>query len=321
MSAVATPATSTSRPTVTGDPGLSMAGRVRRSLSKRSASAVAMLIAIMWTVPTFGLLVSSIRSETNIKTDGWWNWFAHPEFTLANYKEVLFGGDVSLSTFFINSLVITIPSVLFPLAFGALGAYALSWMEWKGRDWVFILIFALQIVPLQMALVPLLRLFSKGLEIGGAQIIPALQLVGPQKFATVWFAHTCFGLPLCIFLFHNFMSELPRELIEAARVDGADHARIFRSVALPLIVPALASFGIFQFLWVWNDLLVALIFAGGGPVTAPLTVKLADMVGSKGQEWQLLTSGAFVAIGVPILVFLALQRYFVRGLLAGGLKG
>jgi alpha-glucoside transport system permease protein len=321
MSIIATPTTSNPPAAVVGGGGLSLARRVRRGLTNRTASAVALVIAIVWTIPTFGLLVSSVRSESNIKTDGWWNWFAHPEFTLQNYKEVLFGGDVTLSTFFINSLVITIPAVLFPLAFGALAAYALSWMEWKGRDWIFILIFALQIVPIQMALVPLLRLFSKGLEIGGTQLIPALQLVGAQKFATVWFAHTCFGLPLCIFLFHNFMSELPRELIEAARVDGADHARIFRSVALPLIVPALASFGIFQFLWVWNDLLVALIFAGGGPQTAPLTVKLADMVGSKGEEWQLLTSGAFVAIGVPIIVFLSLQRYFVRGLLAGGLKG
>jgi len=321
MSTIATPTTTTPPALVVHGNQLSLAGRVRRTLTSRVASVVALIIAILWTVPTFGLLVSSIRSESNIKTDGWWNWFTHPEFTLANYKEVLFGGDVTLSNFFINSLVITVPSVLFPLALGALAAYALSWMEWKGRDWVFVFIFALQIVPLQMALVPLLRLFSKGLVIGGAQIIPALQLVGAQKFATVWIAHTCFGLPLCIFLFHNFMSELPRELIEAARVDGADHARIFRSVALPLIVPALASFGIFQFLWVWNDLLVALIFAGGTPEVAPLTVKLADMVGSRGQEWQLLTSGAFVAIAVPLVVFLSLQRYFVRGLLAGGLKG
>jgi alpha-glucoside transport system permease protein len=321
MSTIATPTTTTPPAIVVHGNNLSLAGRVRKTLTSRVASVFALIIAILWTIPTFGLLVSSIRSETNIKTDGWWNWFTNPEFTLANYNEVLFGGDVTLSNFFINSLVITVPSVLFPLALGALAAYALSWMEWKGRDWVFVFIFALQIVPLQMALVPLLRLFSKGLEIGGTQIIPALQLVGAQKFATVWIAHTCFGLPLCIFLFHNFMSELPRELIEAARVDGADHARIFRSVALPLIVPALASFGIFQFLWVWNDLLVALIFAGGTPEVAPLTVKLADMVGSRGQEWQLLTSGAFVAIAVPLIVFLSLQRYFVRGLLAGGLKG
>jgi alpha-glucoside transport system permease protein len=320
MSAVAT-STVPGTADAAGQNHLSLAGWVRQNLSNRTASVIALLIAVLWTVPTFGMLVSSIRSAPSIKGNGWWNWFLHPEFTLENYREVLFGGDVSLSTFFINSLVITVPSVLFPLAFGALAAYALSWMEWKGRDWVFVFVFALQIVPLQMALVPLLRLFTKGVEIAGSSVIPAPELVGAQKFATVWIAHTCFGLPLCIFLFHNFMSELPRELIEAARVDGADHARIFRSVALPLIIPALASFGIFQFLWVWNDLLVALIFAGGTPQVAPLTVKLADMVGSRGHEWQLLTAGGFVAIGVPLIVFLSLQRYFVRGLLAGGLKG
>ena len=321
MSTVAS--TSESVPTVAAEPTEpSMARRVGKTLSSRTASVVALIIATLWTLPTFGLFISSIRSKDSILSSGWWNWFIHPEFTLENYKGVLTSsGDVNLTTFFINSLVITIPSVLFPLAFGALAAYALSWMEWKGRDWVFILIFALQIVPIQMALIPLLRLFSKGWEIGGVTIIPALQLIGAQKFATVWIAHTAFGLPLCIFLFHNFMRELPRELMEAARVDGADHARIFRSVVLPLIVPALASFGIFQFLWVWNDLLVALIFAGGTPATAPLTVQLAEMAGSRGQDWQLLTAGAFVAIGVPIAVFLSQQRYFVRGLLAGGLKG
>jgi alpha-glucoside transport system permease protein len=319
MSAVETPAAATGGAVKPTPPTL--AGKARSTLTSRTASAVALLIAILWTLPTFGMLVSSIRSENNIKGNGWWNWFTSPEFTLVNYKEVLFGGDVSLSTFFVNSLVITVPSVLFPIAFGAMAAYALSWMEWKGRDWVFIFIFALQIVPLQMALVPLLRLFSKGLEINGSVVLAAPHLAGAERFATVWIAHTCFGLPLCVFLFHNFMAELPRELIEAARVDGAGHARIFRSVTLPLIIPALASFGIFQFLWVWNDLLVALIFAGGTPATAPLTVKLADMVGSRGQEWQLLTAGGFVAIAVPLVVFLSLQRYFVRGLLAGGLKG
>jgi alpha-glucoside transport system permease protein len=322
MSAVAS-TTAETVPTVPAGPdGTTMPGRVRRTLGGRVATLVGVLIAVFWTVPTIGLFVSSIRSESNIKTTGWWLWFTHPEFTLDNYRGVLSSsGDVNLSAFFLNSLVITIPSVLFPLAFGSLAAYALSWMQWRGRDWVFILIFALQIVPLQMALIPLLRLFSKGIALGGVTLIPALHLIGAQKFATVWIAHTAFGLPLCIFLLHNFMAELPRELMEAARVDGADHARIFRSVVLPLIVPALASFGIFQFLWVWNDLLVALIFAGGTPQTAPLTVQLAEMAGSRGQDWQLLTAGAFVGIGVPIVVFLSLQRYFVRGLLAGGLKG
>ena len=321
MSTIASTAGSAPVEVPARDP-LPLAARVRRNLTSRTASVIALIIAILWTVPTFGLFISSIRSESNIKSSGWWMWFVHPEFTLDNYRGVLgSSGDVNLSAFFINSIVITIPSVLFPLAFGALAAYALSWMEWKGRDWTFILIFALQIVPIQMALIPLLRLFSKGLDIGGLTLLPALHLVGAQKFATVWVAHSAFGLPLCIFLFHNFMSDLPRELMEAARVDGADHARIFRSIVLPLIVPALASFGIFQFLWVWNDLLVALIFAGGTPQTAPLTVQLAEMAGSRGQDWQLLTAGAFISIAVPIVVFLSLQRYFVRGLLAGGLKG
>ncbi|MDQ1287810.1 MAG: alpha-glucoside transport system permease protein [Actinomycetota bacterium] len=322
MSPVAPPATRKEvRAAMESGPQLTLAGRVRRNLASSTASFFAMLTAIVWTIPTFGLLVSSIRSENNIKTTGWWNWFGSPEFTLENYREVLTGGDVSLGTYFINSIVITIPAVLFPLAFGAMAAYALSWMEWKGRDWTFILIFALQIVPLQMALVPLLRLFSRGLEIGTTVVIPALELEGAQKFATVWIAHTCFALPLCVFLLHNFMSQLPRELIEAARVDGADHSRIFRSIVLPLVAPALASFGIFQFLWVWNDLLVGLIFVGSVPEVGPITVKLSEMVGTRGQDWQLLTAGAFVGMAVPLGVFLSLQRYFVRGLLAGGLKG
>jgi alpha-glucoside transport system permease protein len=321
MSTVASPATRKEARLASAGQSLGMAARTRRTLSGGTASFFALLIAIMWTVPTFGLLISSIRSESNIKTTGWWNWFINPEFTLENYKEVIFGGDVTLSTYFINSLVITIPAVLFPVAFGAMAAYALSWMEWRGRDWTFIIIFALQIVPLQMALVPLLRLFSKGVMIGEVTILPALQLEGAQKFATVWVAHTCFALPLCVFLLHNFMSQLPRELIEAARVDGADHSRIFRSIILPLIVPALASFGIFQFLWVWNDLLVGLIFVGSVPEVGPITVKLSEMVGTRGQDWQLLTAGAFVGMAVPLAVFISLQRYFVRGLLAGGLKG
>ena len=270
---------------------------------------MAILIAVIWTIPTFGLAISSFRPERQIKTTGWWTFFSDPQLTLENYRDVLFGGSNALATYFLNSFVITIPAVLFPLLFAALAAYALAWMDWRGRDWVFIGIFALQIVPIQMALVPLLQIFSGwGLE-------------GPSKFWTVWIAHSIFALPLAIFLLHNFISELPRELIEAARVDGADHARIFRSVTLPLIVPAIAAFGIFQFLWVWNDLLVALIFAGGTPDVAPLTVRLADLAGTRGNEWQRLTAGAFVSIAIPLVVFISLQRYFVRGLLAGGLKG
>ncbi|MFF5181488.1 carbohydrate ABC transporter permease [Micromonospora sp. NPDC000316] len=300
------------------------AGRVRRRLNSRTATLVSIVIAVVWTIPTFGLFISSLRPEDEIKTTGWWTAFTNPQFTLENYQQVLFGRSSSsgqLASYFINSLAITIPSVLFPLAFAALAAYALAWMNFRGRDWLYIAIFALQIVPLQMALVPLLKFFSTGVSLGGVTLMPAWDLVDEQKFAQVWFAHTCFALPFAVFLLHNFISQLPGDLMEAARVDGATHPKIFRTIVLPLITPALAAFGIFQFLWVWNDLLVALIFAGGGNETAPLTVRLAEMAGTRGNEWQRLTAGAFVSIIVPLVVFLSLQRFFVRGLLAGSVKG
>jgi len=301
-----------------------MPRRVRTRLTSRTASLVSILIAVLWTTPTVGLLISSFRPEDEIKTTGWWTFFAAPHLTLDNYQDVLFGRSSSsgqLAGSFINSIVITIPSVLFPIAFAAFAAYALAWIRFRGRDWLYVVIFALQIVPLQMALVPLLRFFSLGVTLGGVQILPAWNLEGAQQFTTVWFAHTCFALPLAIFLLHNFMSELPGELMEAARVDGAGHAVIFRRIVLPLIVPALASVAIFQFLWVWNDLLVALIFAGGSERTAPLTVRLAQLAGTRGNEWQRMTSAAFVSIVIPLIVFLSLQRYFVRGLLTGSVKG
>ncbi|MER5702723.1 carbohydrate ABC transporter permease [Micromonospora sp. NPDC002296] len=300
------------------------AGRVRKRLNSRTATLVSIVIAVLWTIPTFGLLVSSVRPEDQIKSNGWWTFFTDPQFTLDNYQDVLFGSSSSsgqLASYFINSLAITIPSVLFPLAFASLAAYALAWINFKGRDWMYIAIFALQIVPLQMALVPLLKFFSTGVSLGGVTIMPAWDLVDEQKFAQVWFAHTCFALPFAVFLLHNFISQLPKDLMEAARVDGATHPKIFRTIVLPLITPAIAAFGIFQFLWVWNDLLVALIFAGGGNETAPLTVRLAEMAGTRGNEWQRLTAGAFVSMVVPLVVFLSLQRYFVRGLLAGSVKG
>lgn len=301
---------------------LRLTRRVRHRLTTRWATLGSIIIAVLWTTPTFGLFISSFRPEDKIKTTGWWTFFTTPELTLTNYREVLFGTSSSsgqLASYFINSIVITIPSVLFPLAFASFAAYALAWMNFRGRDWIYIGIFALQIVPLQMALVPLLRLFSQGVAVAGVPVLPAWRLEGTAQFTNVWFAHTCFALPLGIFLLHNFMSELPRDLMEAARVDGAGHAMIFRRVVLPLIVPALASFAIFQFLWVWNDLLVALIFTNDA--TAPLTVKLAQLAGTRGNEWQRLTSGAFVSMVIPLIVFMSLQRYFVRGLLAGSVKG
>jgi alpha-glucoside transport system permease protein len=326
VTTAAAPAGSQSVAAVAAPDETSMTGRSKRKLTSSAASATALIIAVLWTIPTAGLFISSFRPAEQIRTSGWWNFFTNPSFTLQNYDEVLFSqsaGAGQLAGYFVNSIVITIPTVLFALAFAAFAAYALAWIPFRGSGWVFIGIFALQIVPLQMALVPLLRLFTQGVMIGDATIIPAVSdsLVGAQRFALVWFAHICFSLPIGIFLLHNFISELPRELMEAARVDGASHSRIFRQIVLPLIGPALASFAIFQFLWVWNDLLVGLIFGGGNKVVSPLTVRLAELAGTRGEEFQRLTAGAFISIIIPVIVFLALQRYFVRGLLAGGLKG
>jgi len=297
-----------------------MSGRVKKRMTSRTASIVSIVVALLWTVPTFGLLVSSFRPAEDIKTNGWWSSITHPSLTIANYQDVLFGtSSTQLSKSFINSVAITIPPVVFCVVLSAMAAYALAWIDFRGRNWAFIGVFALQIVPLQMALIPLLQLFSGGAHLGSLTLIPALHLT--NSYVAVWIAHTCFGLPLGTFLLHNFISEIPGEMVEAARVDGAGHGAIFRQLMLPLIVPALASFGIFEFLWVWNDLLVALTFAGGTREVSPLTVRLAEMAGSRGDRWERLTAGAFVSMIVPLGVFLSLQKYFVRGLLAGGLKG
>ena len=293
--------------------------RTKRRLTSRGATIAALIIAIIWTVPTFGLFISSFRDRNDIQTTGWWTIFSNPSFTLDNYAEVLQSGNssVTIASSFVNSIAITIPATLIPLAIAALAAYAFAWIDFKGKDWLFIGVFALQIVPIQMALVPLLSLFSRGIAVGNDWIFSGVPSNG--TFSQVWIAHTIFALPLAIFLLHNFVSEIPREVIEAARVDGAGHGQIFFRIILPLTMPALASFAIFQFLWVWNDLLVALIFADGS--VAPITKLLAEITGSRGQDWYLLTAGAFVAIVVPLIVFFALQRFFVRGLLAGSTKG
>jgi alpha-glucoside transport system permease protein len=286
------------------------------------ASAIAVIIAVLWTIPTFGLLVSSIRPEKDINQSGWWTFFANPSVTLDNYAQVLFQGSTTnppLFQFFFNSFALTIPAVVFPITLALFAAYALAWFNFRGKDTIFFIIFGLQVVPLQLTLIPLLQLFAKGLVIGDTVIIPDLGITG--TFIPIWIAHTIFGLPLAVFLLHNFLSQIPRELIEAGRVDGANWFTLFSKIVLPLSVPAIASFSIFQFLWVWNDLLVGLTFGGGVKQVAPMTVRIAEMVGSRGSGWELLTAGAFVSMIVPLIVFFALQRYFVRGLLAGSVKG
>ncbi|WP_157155177.1 MULTISPECIES: carbohydrate ABC transporter permease [unclassified Diaminobutyricimonas] len=298
--------------------------RVKRRLTSRTATVVALIIAVLWTIPTFGLFVSSFRSEENIKTNGWWTIFENPGFTLDNYQEVLFassGSAPQLGQYFVNSLAITIPATIFPLVLATMAAYAFAWMKFRGNGVLFVLIFALQIVPLQMALIPLLQMFSAFLLPAQRALHDAVEIIPDTTYAPLWIAHTIFALPLAIFLLHNFISEIPGELIEAARVDGATHGQIFFRIVIPLAMPAIASVAIFQFLWVWNDLLVALIFSGGTADVAPLMQRLAELTGSRGQEWQRLTAAAFVSLVIPLIVFFSLQRYFVRGLLAGSTKG
>ena len=294
--------------------------RSKERLTSRGATIAAIVIAVLWTTPTLGLLITSFRPPELINTSGWWSIFVNPGFTVSNYEAVLSGTatTVTLGQSFINSIAITIPASIFPLVIAALAAYAFAWIPFRGRNILFIGVFALQVVPIQMALVPLLSLFARGLKIGGVEVFEGLG-AGGNSYGQIWIAHTIFALPLAIFLLHNFISEIPHELIEAARVDGAGHGQTFFRIVLPLAMPAIASFAIFQFLWVWNDLLVALVFADGA--VGPITKVLREITGNRGQDWYLLTAGAFVAMIVPLIVFFALQRFFVRGLLAGSTKG
>lgn len=286
------------------------ARKAKRSLTSPWASAVAVVIAIIWTVPTFGLLVTSFRPELDIRRSGWWTVFGDAiagegVFTMANYESALYDSSTNLIQFFVNSFVITLPAVFIPITVALLAAYAFAWIDFKGRDILFVAVFALQIVPIQITLIPLLSAYvDTGIN---------------GTFWPIWLSHSMFALPLAIFLLHNFMKDIPASLVEAARVDGAGHVKIFFQVMLPLLTPAIAAFAIFQFLWVWNDLLVALVM--GGTNTFPLTVRVAEMAGSRGGDWHVLSAGAFISIVVPLIVFLGLQRYFVRGLLAGSVKG
>ncbi|MCJ2376110.1 carbohydrate ABC transporter permease [Vibrio sp. ZSDZ34] len=232
-----------------------------------------------------------------------------PKFGLDNYKEVLTAEGIGRS--FINSLTVTIPATVIPILIAAYAAYALSWMKMPGRNLLIAMVVGLLVVPLQMSLIPLLRLYN---DIG------AFFGVGAKTYLGIWLAHTGFGLPLAIYLLRNYISSLPREIIESAKVDGATDFEVFMRIVLPLSFPALASFGIFQFLWVWNDLLVATVFLGTGEEHMVLTARLREMLGSRGGNWEILTASAFVSIAVPLMVFFTLQRYLVRGLLSGSVK-
>ncbi|ANJ25921.1 carbohydrate ABC transporter permease [Agromyces aureus] len=298
--------------------------RVKKRLTSRTATVASLIIALLWTIPTFGLFISSFRPAELIRTTGWWTIFTNPGFTLENYQDVLLSTSSSspqLGSYIVNSIAIALLATIIPLVFASMAAYAFAWMRFKGVGVLFVIIFALQIIPLQMALVPLLQIFSTVLRPMQAWLHDIVPIIPEQNYLPLWIAHTIFGLPLAIFLLHNFISEIPADVIEAARVDGATHGQIFFRIVLPLSVPAIASFAIFQFIWVWNDLLVALIFSGGTQDVAPLTQRLAELTGTRGQDWQLLTAAAFISIIIPLIVFFSLQRYFVRGLLAGSTKG
>jgi alpha-glucoside transport system permease protein len=283
--------------------------RLHRFLQRAPVRLTVILLCVLWTMPTAGMFVSSFRSANAIRSSGWWTALVHPfetaQWTLENYATVLTADGMANA--FANSLIVTLPSTVIPITIAAFAAYAFAWMRFPGRDLLFTLVVALLVVPLQMALIPILRMYT-GLQLNGT-------------FLGTWLAHTGFGLPLAIYLLYGYISQLPHELFESAWIDGASHYTAFVRLVLPLSVPAIASFAIFQFLWVWNDLLVALVFLGTNPDVAIVTARLTAMVGTKGEAWHLLTAGAFITMVIPLLVFFSLQRFFVRGILAGSVKG
>ncbi len=296
-------------------------GFFRRLWDRWPVKLVVLLIVFIWLVPTIGLLVSSFREPNLVSTTGWWtaipNLFDSGQWTLENYKNVL--ESEGFGNAFLNSIAVAVPATVIPITIAAFAAYAFSWMEFRGRQIMFVVVVGLLVVPLQMALIPILKLYSQGAAIGGFTIFPDLDLNG--TYMAVWLAHTGFGLPLATYLLRNYIGSLPASTIESAQIDGADHFTIFRKLIVPLSVPALASFAIFQFLWVWNDFLVALVFLGGTRDVRVLTQALAELNGTRGEAWHLLTSGAFLTMVLPLAVFFGLQRYFVRGLTAGSVKG
>ncbi|HEY5727174.1 MAG TPA: carbohydrate ABC transporter permease [Acidimicrobiia bacterium] len=297
MTAVETPATTVAPPVPT-----------TRKPSRFPIYLTVWVIVVLWTLPSIGLLVNSFRDPADIRRSGWWTVFGEifdsATWTLENYRVVL---DQGFANAFANTLAVTIPAVVIPITIAAFAAYAFAWMEFPGRNIIFVVIVGLMVVPLQMALIPILRIYTS-FDLNGT-------------FPAVWLAHAGFGLPLAVYLLRNYMGSLPASIIESAKIDGADHFTIFTRLIVPLSVPVLASFAIFQFLWVWNDYLVALVFLGIDPDVAVLTVELAQLAGRGEGALNLLPAAAFVSMVLPMVVFFSLQRYFVRGLTAGSVKG
>jgi len=277
--------------------------RLMAALNRAPVHIILALVGLIWLAPTMGLLITSFRPRSDIQATGWWETLSTLRFTAVNYEQVL--GAQGMLGAFVNSLWISVPSTLLPLTIASLGAFAFSWMRFPFRDGIFLVIVALMMVPVQVAFIPLLQLMAPfGVT---------------RNFVGVWLVHTAFALPFGIFLLRNFFITLPKDLIEAARIDGASDLGIFRKIVVPLSVPAIAAYGIFQFLWVWNDLLMALVFVQNG-ANNPMTRQVTNLLGQYGSEWHILAAGAFLLMALPMIVFLALQRYFVQGLLAGSVK-
>jgi alpha-glucoside transport system permease protein len=280
-----------------------------RGLVRTPLHTVIIAISIIWMLPTIGLLITSLRPPSEVSQTGWWTIFQAPltftHLTLENYRIVF--ADQGIGKAFLNSLVISIPATILPVFLAGFAAYAFAKMVFPGRDYLFMVIVGLLVVPLQMTFIPILKVFN------------LLNLSG--TFLGIWLAHTGYGLPLTIYLLHNYIIELPNDIFDSATIDGASTIQVFFKILIPLSLPAIASVVIFQFLWVWNDLLVALIFLGGAPDVAPLTLKVANMVGARGQNWEILTAAAFISMILPLCVFISMQKYFVRGILAGSIKG
>jgi alpha-glucoside transport system permease protein len=280
-----------------------ISARIVRNLGRTPIHIAMAIVAIIWLAPTIGLLVTSFRPRSDIQSTGWWDILATLRLTFANYQDVLSGKGMGSA--FLNSVIISVPSTLLPLGLCSLAAYGFSWLKFRYKDGLFLLVVALMMVPVQVGFIPLLTIFKP------------FQLT--QGFIGIWLAHTAFALPFGIFLLRNFFITLPKDLIEAARIDGSSDFGIFRTIVVPLSIPAIAAYGIFQFLWVWNDLLMALVFVGKN-ANYPMTIQMTTLLGTYGTEWNLLAAGAFLLMAVPLIVFLSLQRYFVQGLLAGSVK-
>lgn len=281
----------------------------RRLLSRTPLHATVFVFAAIWIIPTLGLLITSFRDPRSIADTGWWTvlprLFTGGEFTLRNYQGVI--QNQGLGRAFLNSLSISVPATAISTFIASFAAFGFAWMRFSGRRVLFMLVVGLMVIPLQMTFIPVLPIY-RWLGLAGT-------------FPGIWLAHTAYGLPLTTFLVHNFMAGIPKDLFDSAAIDGASPLKIFSRIVIPISIPALASVFIFQFLWIWNDLLVSLVYLGATPDVAPLTVSIANLLTNMGANWELLTAAAFVSMALPLVVFFGLQRYFVRGILAGAVKG